>query len=152
MKHIKPYMKHLKPFNESKEIFVDELKDFCETNLAYLLDDSNFELEVDEASGYTNAGQIRLENDEGFKWNDIKDYFIPFLIQLNKIDVEKHFDFKDRVFIYKPFRVGSQKLISNGYHSKDHGWFEINFDNLVNDLEIDNQTWTKISIYFGSYF
>jgi len=33
-------MKHLKKFNESLQPNeVDELKDFCETSLAYLLDD-----------------------------------------------------------------------------------------------------------------
>ncbi len=39
-------MKHLKPFNEAVgDTFKEELKDFCETNLAYLLDDGG-EIEV----------------------------------------------------------------------------------------------------------
>lgn len=51
-------MKHIKPFNENtyqNPIEQQELKNFCETHLAYLLDDDNFELKVD-------TFQIRLEN------------------------------------------------------------------------------------------
>ena len=44
-------MKHIKPFNESKENLKEELQDFCETSLAYLLD-----------NGYNVSYRSRLYN------------------------------------------------------------------------------------------
>ena len=126
-------MKHIKPFNENhsrsrsrfkNKIEQQELKNFCETHLAYLLDDDNFELKVD-------TFQIRLENNNGFKWNDIKDYFIPFLVHFDKI-------WGDRIYI------GKQLFI----HNKFSGWEKVHFDYLVND-ELRGElhyVWDKIHI------
>ena len=92
-------MKHLRKFNES--IDENELRDFCEINLAYLLDDG-FEIMISgnnfsgdsfksikitnpsslydpEHSIYYNLGPVNF-----FKWNDIKDHFIPFCVRLEK--------------------------------------------------------------------
>jgi hypothetical protein len=44
-------MKHLKRFNENKENFKEDLQDFCEKNLAYLLDDSVLSI-VERPGGY----------------------------------------------------------------------------------------------------
>ena len=113
----------VKRFNEDNNTEVD-LKDFCETNLAYLLDDNNFELSVDVIHGYDNGtrqignSQIRLENDLGFKWDDIKDYFIPFLQQLDKVC-------GDRI------RIGDDKSIF--VHGTEGGWYKVYFNDLVND-------------------
>lgn len=124
-------MKHIKRFNENNN--EDDLKDFCETHLAYLLDDYNFELVVDD---YTQNGkyraQIRLENGKGFYWDDIKDYFIPFLIQLDKIRGHQ-------------IKIGDDKLI---FVSGLSQWIKVRFDDLVNDFESDSlpKRWTKIHI------
>ena len=85
-------MKHLKRFNESfeQQMAREELKDFCETHLAYLLDDG-YEIYVKEDRdsllfALTIPSDMSTEEDPDageFKWNDIKDHFIPFLIHLN---------------------------------------------------------------------
>ena len=83
-------MKHLKKFNESNSI--ENLKDFCENCLAYLLDDGEYELFVDD---YPSHFRILFcekdlvkkwfeENRSHIEWNNIKDRFIPFLTLLNK--------------------------------------------------------------------
>ena len=81
-------MKYLKPFNENTENFKEELQDLCEGSLAYLLDEG-FVLDVDYTD-YINPNikliKISKPNTEGptynFSWNEIKDYFIPFIQRL----------------------------------------------------------------------
>ena len=131
-------MRHLKPFHENNN--EDDLKDFCETHLAYLLDDYNFELGVDD---YTQNGkyhaQIRLENEKGFYWDDIKDYFIPFLIQLDKIRGHQ-------------IKIDDDKLIFVCVRDTHSKWIKVRFDDLVNDFESNSSRahlrnpWTKIHI------
>jgi hypothetical protein len=90
-------MKYLKTYNESKsrkfgfmakpeEGELDELKDFCETNLAYLVDE-DFVVEV--SNDYTHKNfhiSILKEGSKykGFTWEEVKDYFIPFLTHLSR--------------------------------------------------------------------
>ena len=51
-------MKHLKRFNESLEpVEVDELKDFCETYLAYLLDEG-FVVDIKSAHGWCKVKYV----------------------------------------------------------------------------------------------
>ena len=89
-------MKHLRPFNESKENLVEDLQDFCETSLAYLLDDGyNVSLSVRDQVKYPGVNHIvvslGLPNEnydaigyQKFNWNDVKDYYIPFLQMLQR--------------------------------------------------------------------
>ena len=99
-------MKHLKKFNESMKR--EELQDFCETYLAYLLD-SDFSIEYlgrkSHAMNYKEApGNKDLDDSEIislkkghrtdsvaigdpsliFSWDEIKDHFIPFIYMLSK--------------------------------------------------------------------
>ena len=90
-------MKYLKTYNESKsrkfgfmskpeEGELEELKDFCETNLAYLVDE-DFVVEV--SNDYTHKNfhiSILKEGSiyKGFTWEEVKDYFIPFLTHLSR--------------------------------------------------------------------
>lgn len=78
-------MKHLKKFNESYER-KEELKDFCETHLAYLLDEG-YEIFIKKDRDNSLLLSLTIDkNDEDyaeFKWNDIKDHFIPFLTHLS---------------------------------------------------------------------
>ena len=87
-------MKHLKRFNEKIQWNKDrpELLEFCEDNLAYLLD-KNFAVSVRlyPMRNNTYSGGIRDEgyisiypNRHGvtFKWNEVKDDFITFLEML----------------------------------------------------------------------
>ena len=94
-------MKHLRRFFEAeysskKGVDRDELREFCEMNLAYLLDDSNFRLDIEYFDDMIGQDIIviklfkmvelspgeRMTTD--FEWGEVKDYVIPFIVQLNK--------------------------------------------------------------------
>ena len=83
-------MKHLKKFNESLEPNdVEELKDFCENCLAYLLDDGyNVSVTSRDQVKYPDKPYIivslGLLEPRKFYWNDVKDYYIPFLQMLQR--------------------------------------------------------------------
>ena len=85
-------MIYLKSFNEGQFYTVGNiLYNFAKDNLAYVLDDDKFHLFLDihkrlSDSGRHNYYEFSLTNSYGFKWNDIKDYFIPFLQRLQKLD------------------------------------------------------------------
>jgi hypothetical protein len=79
-------MRHLKRFNESQEelnLQREELRDFCETYLAYLLDEG-FELKIyggtKLAAGVTPFQISLVKQDKSiFLWQDIINQFLPFL-------------------------------------------------------------------------
>ena len=86
-------MRYLKKFNES--LTQDEIRDFCEMHLVYLLDDG-YELAFREIGRITQINclkpngvtPIRWTPGQGgqvdwFNWDDIKNRFIPFLQILN---------------------------------------------------------------------
>lgn len=99
-------MIHLRRFDESLK---EELLDFCETNLAYLLDD-NFTVRVSKFKG-DDFHQIMLQRNFMFIWSDIKDYFLPFL----------HFLFKDYELYYieRPNDV-VEPAMGIVYHTKEN--------------------------------
>lgn len=107
-------MKHLKPFLEAsgwESINVGELKDFANnSHFAYLIDEG-FSLDVfstinGSLFNYANAlsdnsyfnlfSYIRIVKKNGdklilFNWDDIKDYFIPFLsLVIRKYNLGNH--------------------------------------------------------------
>ena len=81
-------MRYLKRFNENNT--KEDLQDFCETHLAYLLDDG-YELFVGDNRGektisITIPSDVSTEEDPDagdFRWGDVKDHFITFLTHLN---------------------------------------------------------------------
>ena len=85
-------MKHLRKFNES--IDKDELKDFVESCLAYLLDEG-FHVFIPRgvSEDGTTAIWLALSNQyalnrNGFTWDQIKDHYIPLLKLLsNRYDI-----------------------------------------------------------------
>ena len=80
-------MKYLKPFNESTENFQEDLQEFCEMNLAYLLDDAELQI-VPSPGGWHELHLIRILLNEPKRWNEIKDHMIPFLTRLdNKYEI-----------------------------------------------------------------
>ena len=76
-------MKYLKRFNESVD-FQERLKDFCETHLAYLLDEG-FEVGLNDLNEtYDSEITIKREDERTFTWNEVKNHIVPFIIHLNK--------------------------------------------------------------------
>jgi hypothetical protein len=97
-------MKYLKRIFESLD--KDELRDFCEMNLAYLMDDPDFEIRIEDTdwkkpSRFVSvvlcktvdlgSGQMMRTT---FEWGEVKDQFIPFVYHLKKkyniLEVYKH--------------------------------------------------------------
>ena len=81
-------MKHLKRFNESlSSEQKDELMDFCETSLAYLIDEG-FEVRLISDFSDTTVRVCLLKPVNGrvsrFNWNEVKEYYIPFLQLLSR--------------------------------------------------------------------
>ena len=97
-------MKHLRRYNEGLSFNeYDDLKEFCENCLAYLLDEG-FELELvdrygrepndpsyDEDTEYfwvdlygpSITDEYGAVPNESYSWDQIKDYYIPFLKLMN---------------------------------------------------------------------
>lgn len=82
-------MKYLKKFNEKLNLKdKTELLDFCETSLAYLIDEG-FSIDCAFTNVRDGVIKIDLEKVDGFNqrssflWDDVKDYYIPFLQLLN---------------------------------------------------------------------
>ena len=78
-------MKFLRKFNENLEDRL-EIKDYCEMNLAYLIDEGFFIDVHSHSVGYYSITLRRslTTNRHGvhtsyFKWDDIKDHYIPFI-------------------------------------------------------------------------
>ena len=83
-------MKFLRKFNENLEDRL-EIKDYCEMNLAYLIDEGFFIDVHSHSGGYYNITLRRslTTNQHGvhttyFKWDDIKDHYIPFILRIQK--------------------------------------------------------------------
>jgi hypothetical protein len=79
-------MRHLKRFNEDmdnhEQFFSEDLLDFCETNLAYLMDDDTKIQVVETPGGHEGLHLIRILLDQPKRWVEMKDHIIPFLTRL----------------------------------------------------------------------
>jgi hypothetical protein len=83
-------MRYLKSFNEGTSFLpedLNELQYFCETYLAYLLDEG-FGIRVRHGSREDRA-RIEFYKDDihfpaPFNWDDVKDHYIPFYQMLSK--------------------------------------------------------------------
>lgn len=81
-------MKYLKRYNESINEY--DLKDYCETNLAYLMDEG-LEVRIDPVSWGDYEGDVSValylyqSNGHGRPWSEIKDQIMPFLYRLNNV-------------------------------------------------------------------
>lgn len=82
-------MRFLRKFNESLE-GKEELQEYCEMNLAYLIDEGFF-MDISLYGGIyiiilrksltTNQHGVHTSY---FKWDDIKDHYIPFILRIQK--------------------------------------------------------------------
>ena len=128
---------YLKRFNEALEETklteeqIEELKDFCEISLVYLLDE-DFELNIDSRyPGSSGNVSFYLKRKSGFTWDEIKDYFIPFLQRLsNKYVIQDRimFSFNDayQMIVVKDNEYLSVKSLINDEHDFD--------DTLIRDI------------------
>ena len=102
-------MRYLKKFNEAIE--PDEIKDFCEMYLAYLLDDG-YALAFNESGRVTRIDFLKPKTDvehisvDWMNWDEIKDSFIPFLKVL-----DKQYDIKDNLIFFQ-IRAAAQIKMS----------------------------------------
>lgn len=102
-------MRYLKKFNEAIE--PDEIKDFCEMYLAYLLDDG-YALAFNESGRVTQINFLKPRTDiehigiDWMNWDQIKDSFIPFLKML-----DKEYDIKDNLILFQ-IRAAAQIKMS----------------------------------------
>jgi hypothetical protein len=82
------YLKKIFENDLYKQVDSDELQDFCETYLAYLLDDTSFKIEVIDTEKWNSyiiwLGKTLNPRIQPFKWDDIKDYYIPFVTMLSR--------------------------------------------------------------------
>jgi hypothetical protein len=135
-------MKHLKPFNEAVgDTFAQDLKDFCEMNLAYLIDE---ELDISimlVRGGLGLSFKLTLELNENPRlWNDIKDHMIPFLTRLSnqyELKVRNHGDVK--IEVTRDLEAARNRFP----HRKTELYYQVN--KLINDdtksgLLFDNDT------------
>ena len=138
-------MKHLKRFNEG--VTQEDLQDFCESSLAYLMDEG-FTIKIygpDVPGRHLPKRQfnIWLHKDnakEFFKWDDVKDYYIPFLQLLSNRYEIYHFD-------------SNQPEIRFRYRQKnDYTFVNVNKDfsygRVINDDVFDSEGCWKDSIFY----
>lgn len=139
-------MRYLRGIFESV-VTREEFLDFCETNLAYLVDEG-YEIFVKEdrdrsllfaltipVAGYEevmrsiSVSDISTEEDYDtgeFKWDDVKDHFIPFLTRLNKkysVGIAQFFTNRTKTYEYYTI----QQMIQDKPTELDCYLYEIEF-------------------------
>ena len=123
-------MRHLKRYNESLEVHRD-LQDFCEINLAYLMDEG-LRVFVDEFDNYPLDLILSFRSVENNSWSSIKDQIIPFFIRLQR-KYEFDSDIEFVIIFYTLGDVGSFDDSSST-------------DNIINDSI--NKVWVKDNTYY----
>jgi hypothetical protein len=151
-------MKHLKRFNEG--VKQEELQEFCESSLAYLMDEGftikiySREMPGDRARSYIPKGQfnIFLQKDNArdfFKWDDIIDYYIPFLQLLsNRYDIGSFFG-SASVNVY--LKEVDPNIRVRYRHKEDYSFVNVNkefsLDRAINDDLFRPQGHWKDNVY-----
>jgi hypothetical protein len=138
-------MRYLRKFNES--VSEEDIRDFCESSLAYLMDEG-FTIKIFSSDKpYTSLpkGQfnIWLQKDNAtsfFKWDEVKDYYIPFLQLLsNRYDIGS-------------FVNGERSIRFRYRQKKDYSFVNINKDfsygRVINDDVFDSEGYWKDQIYY----
>ena len=120
-------MKHLKRFNESLNEY--DLKDYCETNLAYLMDEG-LEVRIDDYEGDLSVDlYLYQSNGHGRPWSEIKDQIMPFLYRLNKVyEINSLEDGSDKFIVVQ---------VSQGNYSKELYLSYDELENLPNEKIIE---------------
>lgn len=124
----------------------EDLQDFCESSLAYLIDEGftiNVYTHGDPRSGLPKGeSNIWLQkNKEFFKWDEVKDYYIPFLQLLsNRYDIGG-FDHVDETNVRFRYR-----------HKKEYTFVNLtknfSYARVINDNIFDSEGYWKDHIYY----
>ena len=158
-------MKHIKPFNEANVTgqFLTDLRDFCEMNLVYLMDDG-LQLSVtkhpinreDMDNSHLSFVTLRYPIDFSIDkdWNDIKDVIIPFFTRLQR---QYNVITFDRLPIGYEMGVRNDNQVSFGLRrttvmnpALTSGGFRKNFslDDVINDrLDLGNNLIVEIRFF-----
>lgn len=90
-------MKHLRRFNENTDHYFyteknkEDLREFCHENLIALLDEGfSIVITKRDSLAVNNKNHkkgfiVNLNKRTGFTWDEIKDYYLPFLDRLSKV-------------------------------------------------------------------
>jgi hypothetical protein len=136
-------MKYIKPFNEdiTSFNFEEDLQEFCEINLAYLLDEGT-EVSVGETQ---NGNIVKIKFDKMKLWDEIKDHIIPFATRLNnKYEMERNpmIDYDNvRIWTYTTRSVPGMASITRKIENliNDDIWVSQSIDEmnlLIKDIDI----------------
>ena len=127
-------MKYLRKFNEG--VSEEDIRDFCESSFAYLMDEG-FTIKIFDSDSRPfstlRSGEfnIWLQKDNAksfFKWDDVKDYYIPFLQLLsNRYDIGG-FDHVDETNVR--FRYRHKKEYSFVNLTKNFSYARVINDNI----------------------
>jgi hypothetical protein len=138
-------MNYIKPFNEA--INSQELKDFCEMNLAYLMDEG---LQVNVEQYYRKKElitRVELQPTPRKQWVEIKDHIMPFLHRISNMYVLKtkvNYLGDDKFFILEV--QGSSYSLSNVFLTGFNYYMSYDqLENLSNTLTIN-----KITLLVGA--
>jgi hypothetical protein len=117
-------MRYLKRIFESdlyNQVDEVELRDFCETYLAYLLDDTSFKIKVigsliNDSYIIWLSKHLEARRARPFKWDEIKDSYIPFVTILSR-NYDLNTDLLDQVgssiIIILNFMSGDQLFVKD---------------------------------------
>ena len=138
-------MRYIKPFNEAVgDTFAQDLKDFCEMNLAYLLDE---ELDISimlVRGGLGLSFKLTLELNENPRlWNDIKDHMIPFLTRLSNQYELRSFPINNRKNVTIEVTRDLEAARQNWPHRKTSVFYEV--PRLINDDTKSGLYYAKLS-------
>jgi hypothetical protein len=147
-------MKYLTSFNEGF-IKKDELRDFCEMYLAYLLDDSGWDLYLDRryitltdadsssVSGYSiSLARPKQAILTQFKWGEVKNHILTFVDMLNR-----NYDMKG---ISRVVRIDTDGKVAGipfpkGTSLDSDG--ELHFNNVESFLNLESRVFDNITLY-----
>jgi hypothetical protein len=122
-------MKHLRKFNESR---IDNLKDLCEANFAYLLDDG---YELNYHATLPNYRAITLQKEVGFfRWSEVKDYYLSFI---KRIQNDYELDTIQRYYIGKKIVTKNIKVLIQKNEKNQSGVISVNYYEYYNINELE---------------
>lgn len=145
-------MRYLKPFNENTDNFKEELQEFCELNLAYLLDDEDLEVRLIPVVG---GFRLLIElNQNPQLWSDIKNHMIPFLTRLVSQYELRPYPNKDGKNVSIEVTRDLEAARQNWPHRKTSLYYEV--PRLINDdtksgLLFDNDTDDVLESYITEF-